>query len=203
MKMVLIGVSVLLFGCALWFLFFQKNDVANYPPKNSTIVAFGDSLVEGVGAREGNDLMSQLERRIGRPIINLGVSGNTTADGVQRLDVVTALDPGLVIVVLGGNDTVRRVPIEITEAHLRTIFETLIKQGAVVVFLGVRGGIFGNERETMYERVATEYGVVYVSDILDGILLKPERMYDGIHPNDVGYGIIAERVAHVFEAYSL
>jgi hypothetical protein len=83
------------------------------------------------------------------------------------------------------------------------LFDSFIKQGAVVVFLAVRGGIFGSEREDMYERVAHAHGVLYVPDILEGILLKPELMHDGIHPNDAGYARIAERLGKIFKKYDL
>jgi acyl-CoA thioesterase I len=198
-----IGSLLILCIGILWFMYGGNDAPKNYPPKNPTIVAFGDSLVEGVGASKGNDLFTQLGKRIGRPIVNLGVGGNTTADGVARMNAVTKLNPGLVILVLGGNDTLRRIPVETTEANLRTLITTFQSTGAVVMFLGVRGGIIGSEREDVYERLANELGALYVPDILDGILLSPELMYDGIHPNDAGYARIAERLEEVFEEYEL
>jgi acyl-CoA thioesterase I len=203
MKFLITGMIGVLFVLGALFFWNSDNEIRNSPPKNTTIVAFGDSLVEGVGATSGNDLFSQLAKRVGQPIENLGVAGNTTADGVTRMNAVTKLDPGLVILLLGGNDTLRRIPVETTEANLRTLITTFQGNGAVVMFLGVRGGILGSEREDMYERVTREYGVMYVPDILDGILLKPEFMHDGIHPNDAGYARIAERLEEVFEEYGL
>ncbi len=204
------GMKYLVFAIAgvalgvLVLLFVGGKDVPkNYPPKNATIVAFGDSLVEGQGATEGNDFVSQLETRIGRPIENYGVGGNTTKDGVARMGEIIERDPGLVLIVLGGNDTLRRIAIEETERNLRTLIGTVIEKGSVVMFIGVRGGILGTEREDMYERVADEYGAIYVPDILDGILLTPELMHDGIHPNDAGYAQIADRLAQVFKEYEL
>jgi acyl-CoA thioesterase-1 len=203
MKYGLLVLALALTGILTLMLFDDTVRAKNYPPKNTIIIAFGDSLVEGVGSTPGNDLFSQLENKIGRPIENLGDAGDTTADGVARMNKVTALDPGLVIVLLGGNDTLRRIPVETTEANLRTLITAFQKGGAVVMFLGVRGGIMGSEREDMYERVTNEYGAMYVPDILDGILLKPELMDDGIHPNDAGYSRIAERLKEVFEEYDL
>jgi acyl-CoA thioesterase I len=194
---------ILMLGLGVWFFVSGGGDVRNYPPKNTRIVAFGDSLVFGQGSTEGNDFVSRLSAKAERPIVNLGVSGNTTGDGVIRMDEVTKLDPGLVLLLLGGNDTLRRIPIGTTEANLRTLIESFQSHGAVVVLIGVRGGIFGSEREDMYEHVANEYGAVYVEDILDGILLKPELMHDGIHPNDQGYEKIAERLNEVLITYEL
>ena len=203
MKYVVCGVMVALIALGVWLLGDRNDDIRNYPPKNATIVAFGDSLALGVGATPGNDLFSQLGKRVGRPIVNLGVAGNTTADGVLRMDDVIKLDPGLVFLVLGGNDTLRLVDVGLTEENLRILITAFQKSGAVVVFLGVRGGIFGSEREDMYERLAEENGVIFVPDILSGILLKPELMHDGIHPNDAGYARIAERLEEVFSEYEL
>jgi acyl-CoA thioesterase I len=191
---VLLGIGLLVMG---------EKDIVNYPPKNSIIVAFGDSLVEGVGATEGNDIMSVLGGLIGREITNLGVSGNTTEDGVKRMKEVSEYDPGIVILLLGGNDTLRRIDENTTEANLRTLIEFFQANGSVVVLLGVRGGILSDRKADMYETLADEYGAVLVDDVLDGILLRPEFMHDGIHPNDRGYALIAERLEEVFEKHAL
>lgn len=187
----------------LWYVSVRAEPITNYPPKNERIVAFGDSLVSGVGATRGNDLVSVLAKRIGRPIENVGVAGNTTADGLARIEEVLRRDPGITIIVLGGNDALKRVPIEDTERNLRMLFTKVQAQGGVVVYLATRGGIIGTEREALYERLSEEYGVVYVSDILSDVIFRPELMYDSIHPNDAGYAQIAERVARELDAHNL
>lgn len=204
-KRVIFGLLVFL-ACILGVYLLIATDtdrITNYPPKNKTIVAFGDSLVFGYGATKGNDFVSKLGTLLNREIINHGVSGDTTADGLVRLEDVMEEDPGLVIVLLGGNDFLRRLPLETTRSNLATIIEKLSSHGAVVVLLGVRGGIFNTASDEMYSELSEEYGTIYISDVLDGILLKPERMFDGIHPNDVGYALIAERLATIFQEYDL
>ncbi len=197
-KQVLIGLGIIAILCALFFIF-KSDAITNYPPKNEKIVAFGDSLVFGVGATQGSDFVSVLGRSIGRDIINLGVSGDTTQDGLSRIDEVLEEDPGTVILLLGGNDYLRRIPEEKTRENLETLIETFISNGSVVVLLGVRGGILIDGREAVYEELSQAYGTVYVPDVLSGIFLKPELMFDGIHPNDAGYAIIAERLIEVFK----
>jgi len=182
----------------VWFFFFKSAPITNYPPKNDTIVAFGDSLVFGVGATGGNDFVSVLERKLGREVVNLGVSGNTTKDGIARIDDVLELDPGVVILLLGGNDYLRRMSKEETSANLETLITTFQAQGSVVVLLGVRGGILVDGREAVYRELSEKYGTVYVDDVLDGIFMKPELMFDSIHPNNAGYAIIADRVYEAF-----
>lgn len=186
-----------------WFLLSDDVQITNYPPKNERIIAFGDSLIEGVGATEGNDIVSKLSKEIGRPIENFGVGGDTTALGLARIEKALKRDSGIVILLLGGNDTLRRIPEETTRENLAIFIKKFQEQGAVVVLLGIRGGIIGGRRADMYEELSETYGTVYVSDVLDGILLKPELMHDGIHPNDAGYAIIAERLGEVFSEYNL
>ncbi len=198
-----IGIVCLIALFGIGYLLMGDAPVTNYPPKNEVIVAFGDSLIEGVGATTGKDMVSVLGGLIGVDIINLGVSGNTTADGVARMEKVTEYNPGIVILLLGGNDTLRRVEESVTEANLRTLITFFQGNGAVVVLLGVRGGILSDRKADMYEALAEEYGAILVDDVLDGILLKPELMHDGIHPNDRGYALIAERLSDVFRDYEL
>ena len=192
--------AVLLIG---WYFLRNSVEITNYPPKNERIIAFGDSLIEGVGATGGNDVVTQLSKKIGRPIENFGVGGDTTALALARVDKALKRDSGIVILLLGGNDTLRRIPEETTRENLAALIQKFQKQGSVVVLLAVRGGIIGGKRADMYEELSLTYGTVYVSDVLAGILLKPELMHDGIHPNDVGYAIIAERLREIFAEYNL
>lgn len=185
------------------YVFFNETTVTNYPPKNTKIVAFGDSLIAGFGATSGNDAMTLLGTRLGRTVANFGVNGNTTTDGLLRVNEVLKSDPGVVILLLGGNDFLARTPREVTEKNLRSILDACIEKGSVVVLLGVRSGFFGGDSEELYEVLADEYGVIYVSDILDSIFHKPEYMYDRIHPNDKGYAVIAERLYEVFKEHDL
>jgi len=192
---VLIGVLVLAGGLLMWWLFGSGGwDIANMPPKNEIVVAFGDSLVVGVGATSGNDLVSLLSKKLGRRIINAGVAGDTTANGLARLSGITAKSPGTVVVFLGGNDALRRIPLETTKENLNKIVGTLVESGSVVVLVAVRGNVFSDPYDEMYEEIARRHGAVLVPNVLEGILLRPELTADQIHPNDAGYEIVAERI---------
>jgi lysophospholipase L1-like esterase len=185
--------SLVVVGVAFWLLW-PATEVENYPASGTDIIAFGDSLIAGVGATEGNDMVSILERQIGEPIINLGVPGDTTADGLARLDELDNYDPKVVVLLLGGNDAIQRVPIEETFQNLALIIEDLQSRGAVVVLLGVRSGILGDAFDTEFEQLAREYNTVYVSDVLAGVLGRPALMADAVQPNDAGYAQIADRI---------
>ena len=169
-------------------------DIAHIPPKNDVIVAFGDSLVSGVGSSRGNDFVSLLEKKLGREVINLGVPGNTTADGLARIESVLELDPGLVILLLGGNDALRRISRAETRRNLSEIIVQLNANGTAVLLLGVRGGLIGDPFDEMFSELAEFYGAGYAPNVLADILLKPELTQDQIHPNDAGYIIVADRV---------
>ena len=192
------ALAALFLVIALWWFMSGGQSVSsfkNYPPQNETIVAFGDSLVQGVGATEGNDLFSQVSKLTGKRIINKGISGNTTQDGLNRVTDVLDLKPGVVIVVLGGNDYLRQVPRAETFANLRKIVSELQSGGAVVIVVGVRGGIVSDNFESEFETLVDEYKTGYVSNILKGLIGREQYMSDAIHPNDAGYAIIAERIA--------
>ncbi len=111
----IIGTLSVLLVFGIFYFIFNKDTYSNYPSNGTDIVAFGDSLIQGVGASSvDKNLVSILSRRIGKPIINLGVSGNTTADGLNRLDQLDKYKPKVVILLLGGNDYLRKVPKETT-----------------------------------------------------------------------------------------
>lgn len=167
--------------------------------RDGPIVAFGDSLVHGTGS-SGGGFVRILEDRIGRPIENLGVPGDTTADGLARLDEVLERDPAIVILLLGGNDFLRQVPQDETFGNLATIIERLQTAGAAVLLAGVRGGLLRDSFAARYEELAGRYGTAYVHDVLDDTLGVSGYMADQVHPNDRGYAVIADRIQPVLEA---
>src|ERR1035437_2018545 len=98
--------------------------------QNSTIVAFGDSFIVGVGSTSGNDFVSILSRDINRPITNAGVSGDTTATALARVDNVVSLNPALVLLFVGYNDVLQNVPQSVTMANILSIIDTIQQSGA-------------------------------------------------------------------------
>ena len=181
-------------GLGAYWYFFGTHEVRNYPSSGADIVAFGDSLVVGVGASPGRDFVSLLSQQIGQPIVNLGVSGDTTAGGLARLSELDAYEPKVVIVLLGGNDYLQRVSQEQTFDNLTEIVESIQVKGAIVLLLGIRGGLLNDRFDTEFKRLRNTHDTAYVTDVLDGLLGKQEYMSDEIHPNDAGHARIAERV---------
>ncbi len=182
-----LGIGVLVFSN-------RPTKIANYPNDGKTIVILGDSLVQGVGATTGNDFPSVLSSLIGEPIINMGVSGNTSAEGLARVSEVVSEDPKIVLILLGGNDYLRKISIEETFKNIDDIVLKIQDKGAVVVLLGIQGGIIGDKYENRFEELARKRGALYVPNVLEGIIGHPNLMSDAIHPNDLGYQKIADKI---------
>jgi acyl-CoA thioesterase-1 len=162
------------------------------------IVAFGDSLVFGMGS-SGGGFVRLLEERLGVRIENLGVPGDTTADGLNRIDELLELNPSVVILLLGGNDVLQRVNPDQTFANLGTLIERIQQQGAAVLLVGIRGSLLRDAFAARFEALAKRHGTAYVHDVLDDTFGVPEYMADQVHPNDRGYAVIADRIAPVLE----
>ena len=192
------AVGVLAVVLVAFWLFHDRGPRAAKPTAGSAIVAFGDSLVEGRGATPGHDFVTRLATRLSVPIVNAGRSGDTAAAALSRLDAsVLARNPRVVIVLLGGNDFLRRVPTNETFRSLSTIVERIRQRGAAVVLVGVSVGLVHDPYADEYDALARRTSSALVPDILDDIIGHVDRMSDSIHPNDRGYEMIADRIEPV------
>jgi len=171
--------------------------VKNANPAGDAIVCFGDSLTYGTGAAEGQDYPSQLSRLLGRPVVNLGRPGDTTAGALKRLDAVLAHNPRMVLLTLGGNDLKNRIPRQTAFANLERIVHRIQDEGALVVIGGLTFPAYDRGFGRAYAQLAEETGAVLIPNVFDGIMGHPALMSDPIHPNAAGYGIMAR---HFFEA---
>ena len=172
------------------------NYVRNINSAGQAIICFGDSLTEGLGASQGEDYPSVLSRLIAAPVVNAGHRGDTTAAALERLasDVLDK-NPRLVIVLLGGNDFLRQVPIGDTRKNLEVIVQRIQERGAMVVITGMKLGLFTDEYGAMVENIAEKFGALLVPQVTKGILTDSKLRSDPIHPNGAGYRLIAERIA--------
>ena len=186
------SVLLLLTGCGRD----DYNYVRNINSAGQAIICFGDSLTEGLGASQGEDYPSVLSRLIAAPVVNAGHRGDTTAAALERLasDVLDK-NPRLVIVLLGGNDFLRQVPIGDTRKNLEAIVQRIQERGAMVVITGMKLGLFTDEYGAMVENIAEKFGALLVPQVTKGILTDSKLRSDPIHPNGAGYRMIAERIA--------
>jgi len=170
--------------------------IRNLRSAGETIICFGDSLTEGVGAGEGGDYPSALSRQLALPVVNAGRRGDTTADALERLsDAVLSKNPRLVILLLGGNDFLRQRPRQETRTNLEEIVLRVQTQGAIVAIAGIKLGLFTDEYGEIFEQTAEKFGALYIPQVMKGSLGSSSLKSDPIHPNGAGYRLIAERIA--------
>ncbi|MCP6720301.1 MAG: GDSL-type esterase/lipase family protein [Patescibacteria group bacterium] len=187
-------------AAVIWFIPEDSYEIKNYPSAGETIVAFGDSLVEGVGSSAGHDFVSLLSEKIGVPIVNAGRSGDTTSMALQRLGSdVLSRDPDIVLVLLGGNDYLEGVAKSETFGNLNLIIDRIQEEGAIVAILAIQGGLFQDDYRGSFTRLAEEKGAAYVPNVLRGIIGRADLLSDSVHPNDKGYKIMADRIEPVLQ----
>ena len=177
-------------------------------PANSetpVVVALGDSLTAGPGLRDEEAYPALLRQRIraaGLPheVVNAGVSGDTTADALARLDRVLVPRTAILIVALGANDGLRGVPVADVTANLTAILERARARNLRVLLCGMetpptRGLQYSIDFHNIYPALADRFDVPLMPFLLTGVVGRPERnLADGFHPNAAGMRIIAENL---------
>lgn len=165
-------------------------------PDDAVILAFGDSLTYGTGASSGHDyphLLAELSRK---EVVNAGVPGETSGDGVQRLPaVLDEYEPDLVILMHGGNDFLKKISGDVTEKNIDAMVSEAKRRGMRVFLLGVpEPALFFLRSSPIYEGVAEKHGIPFDVKTLPSILGDNDLKSDPVHPNDKGYRLLAERV---------
>lgn len=192
------GFIVLCVGGVFGYFSWCTDPLKNIPLRSTgPILFFGDSLVQGVGSTMGNDLPAVLTRKLGEPVLNYGRAGDTTHQAIDRLASAQAAQPRLVLILLGGNDFLQRVPRDETFANLKFLITAFQSESAATVLIGVRSGIIGGGADDRYEQLAADTGSAYIEDVLQGVFGEPALMSDALHPNDAGYERIAVRIAPI------
>lgn len=169
------------------------------------ILCFGDSLTAGRGLEPQDAYPSLLQRELDRRgyryrVINSGVSGNTTRDGIARLEAALSENPSLIVLELGANDGFRREPIGNIRQNLIHLIEAFQRVNAIVILAGLALPSNYNSRYArrftrMYSRVAAERKVIVIPLLLQGVAGNPQLMQaDGLHPNAAGTRIVAQTV---------
>ena len=164
---------------------------------DAVILAFGDSLTYGTGAKAHESYPAVLEELIGRTVINAGNPGEVSAHGLQRLPrEVESEQPDLVILCHGGNDFLRKLDKKKTKKNLLSMIEYLREEEIPVVMLGVPDfGLFLNTAD-IYLEVAEEMAVPIEADIISDLLQPTDNRFksDRVHPNAAGYKLMAETI---------
>lgn len=199
MPVVCVNAMAAMLALLLWL------STAHAGPQPIRILAFGASIVAGYGLEAADSLPVQLEaalraRGIDATVINGGVSGETSAGGLARLDWSLVDNPDLVIVDLGGNDALRGVDPKTTEANLDAVVTRLRAQKRGVLIAGMLappnlGADYAAAFDAVFAAVAKRHDVTLYPFILDGVVMDPTlNQADGIHPNAAGVKVIVERM---------
>lgn len=183
------------------------------PSTNSTtspkslpkIVAFGDSLTAGYGLAPSQSYPSLLQQKLNEDgyeyeVVNAGISGDTSAGGIRRIDWSLEGDVKIVILELGANDILRLQPIEQMKKNLSKIIERAKAKGAQVLLAGMEaptnsGPLYSRQVHEAFIELAEEHDVEFIPFFLEGVAgIQGLNQNDGIHPNEAGTRMVAETV---------
>ncbi len=164
-------------------------------PEDAVLLAFGDSLTHGSGVNKKQSYPSRLAKLINRKIINAGIPGEFTADGLQRLPAL--LDqhrPDLMILIHGGNDMLRKKNLNMAADNLRAMIREARSRNISVIMMAVPNPTLILSPAEFYEIVAEDMNVPIEVDAISAILQYPSNKSDAVHPNEKGYHAMAEAV---------
>ncbi|GJL80354.1 MAG: hypothetical protein NPINA01_33430 [Nitrospinaceae bacterium] len=185
----------------------ETHSMENERPR---IVAFGDSLTAGLGVPPEESYPSRLQRHLdqaGYPyrVVNAGVSGDTTAGALRRLDWVLKTQPSIVIIELGANDGIRGQPIKTIYENLQKILQHFKDLHVTVLLTGMKippnyGFNYTSQFAEMYPQLADEFDVAFMPFFLEGVAAhRMLNQADGIHPTGEGYKVIVENLLTFLE----
>jgi acyl-CoA thioesterase-1 len=176
--------------------------------KTPVILGFGDSLTAGFGLPAAQAFPARLEawlhnRGIAARVVNAGVSGDTTAGGVARLDWALADKPDIVILALGANDALRGVDPAAVRSNLDKMITKIEASGAKILLLGMLappnwGEEYKRAFDGIFPELAQAHHLPLYPFFLEGVAMKPElNQPDGLHPNERGVAVLVDRIAPV------
>ena len=186
-----------------------------FAAKQITIMLYGDSLMAGYGLNQNENLSSALAAKFSLKetavlIINASVSGNTTSNGLARLDWSLGESPNIVILCLGANDMLRGIDPKYIKENLNTMISKINESGSKVVLAGMRspksmGGIYQQRFDQMYREIAEEHDLTFMPFLLEGIALEKKYLQnDYKHPNALGIQVMANNLyPYILESMNL
>jgi lysophospholipase L1-like esterase len=193
-----------LFLFVIFLIFIKKESIRSdvVVTSNSVILAFGDSITYGFGAKDNESYPSVLENILNIKVINSGINGEVSADGLKRLpQVLENVKPNLVILCHGGNDILRKHDLQKTKQNIMQMIDIIRSYNADVILVGVPNleGFFIQTAD-FYKEIAKEKSVIFEGEIIEKIIKSPRLKSDQIHPNKDGYEEIAKTLANLINS---
>ena len=194
---------------AIIVIFFSTKSFAENPIR---IMLYGDSLMAGYGLPPSENLAAELNRNFENSgssiiIINSSISGNTSKNGLSRLDWSLEDSPSIVVLSLGANDMLRGLNPELTMQNLDSIINKFKKNGSIVILAGMlasesMGPKYQSQFDEIYPELAKKYDLIFMPFLLDGVALDKNYLQaDYKHPNAQGMKIIASNLyPYIIEA---
>ena len=189
------------FICLMMTLLFT-NVNAQDPIK---IMLYGDSLMAGYGLQQKDNLASELSREIKSndstiSFINASISGNTSKNGLSRVDWSLGDNPNIVILCLGANDMLRGLDPSLTKNNLDSIINKFINNNAIIILAGMQspesmGPKYKKEFDAIYPDLSAQYNLIFMPFLLEGVALEKELLQaDFKHPNAKGIRVMADNL---------
>ncbi len=161
--------------------------------KDSVVLAFGDSLTHGFGATQDTSYPAYLQEKSGLRVINAGINGETSAEGLLRLPFLFKEKPDVVILCHGGNDILQKLSHEDLKNNLESMVRLIKESGAQVILVSVPDfNVFGFRALPLYEEIADAQDIFLEDEVLTHIELNRSLKSDYVHPNAKGYEMMAD-----------
>ena len=204
-KITLISISIVI---ALILIIYMKESgsVASHKSlkNDSLIVAFGDSLTYGFGAVSDSSYPSYIQNKTGIRVINAGVNGELSGEGLKRLPKLLKHKPDLVILCHGGNDILQNLSKELLKENLLKMIRLIKNGGAEVLLVAVPDfNILSFQTLSIYDEVARESEVILEDEVLTYIERRRALKSDYVHPNAKGYEFMADRFIEVLKSHKI
>lgn len=173
-------------------------------PPDAVILAFGDSLTYGTGATTDQNYPSQLEKLISRRVVNAGIPGEDTENGLARLPkALEKYHPSLVILCHGANDLKQGLGDLQASENIREMIRIARSQGIETLLVGIPYPTIFTARPYFYTKIAREFGIPFEGDVVADVLADTSLKSDSIHPNARGYKLIAEAIAELMKNWRI
>ena len=165
----------------------------NTQTRINSIVCFGDSLTEGDGATDGMTYPYYLQQLTNIPVVNKGISGNKSQDGLDRIEDILQFKNSLIIVEFGANDWFQQIPISETKKNMEQIIDKLKDMGNIVVLVSVEDKQL-RQLYILLKSLAKEKNILFINGVLNEFWNDKTLFSDNVHPNSKGYKLVADKI---------